>query len=417
MAPRIFLTGLGVVTSLGHSVAEFWNQLCAGHCGLRPLTLIDASDLAVRIGGEVTNLDLGILDEHPLVTAHRMDRASLFSVLASRQALNDASLPSQSLGDRTAVVFGAGLSGLLTLQEQTERLLRKGPRGVSPLTIPLLMPNAACANVSLAFGATGPSHMASSACSSSAHAMMVSAQMLLSGDADVVITGGTEASLTRLGISSFANIMAMTKHYNDDPARAMRPFDLERDGFVMSEGAASIILESEASVRRRGARPLAELVGWGASTDAHHLVAPDPSAKGAAKAMRIALERTGVTPREIVGRACVNAHGTGTKLNDAAETRAVKQVFGDDARRVPMSSTKSMTGHLIGAAAALETVVCVQTLLTGRIAPTINYRTPDPECDIDCVPNETRTMSCQYAINNSFGFGGHNACLVLKAVE
>lgn len=417
MAARIFLTGLGVVSSLGQTVARFWERLCAGDCGLSQVTIIDVSDLPVRIGGEVKEPDLSVLDEHPLVSAHRMDRASQFAVLSARQALRQAGLPVQKLGDRTGVLFGAGLSGMLTLQEQTERLLRKGSRGVSPLTIPLLMPNAACANISLAFGATGPSHMASSACSSSAHAMIASAYLLAAGDADVVITGGTEASITRLGISSFANIMAMTKRYNDDPARAMRPFDAERDGFIMSEGAGAIILESESSVRSRGARPLAELVGWGATTDAHHLVAPDPSAEGAARAMRLALQRADLAPGALVGRACINAHGTATRLNDAAETRAVTHVFGCDARRIPMSSTKSMTGHLIGAAAAVETVACVQSLLTGRVPPTINYRTPDPDCDIDCVPNESRSMSCQYAINNSFGFGGHNACLVFKGVD
>jgi 3-oxoacyl-[acyl-carrier-protein] synthase II len=363
-------------------------------------------------------VDFARADLNEKVSHRKMDRASVFAVLAAGEALADAGFePARGeLGENFAVVIGSGLSGLATLQQQTENLLSKGSRGVSAFTIPILMPNAPPANVSLAYGITGPCYSVASACSSSGHAMIDAFEMVRRGDADVAVAGGTESSRTRLGISAFANMRAMTKKYNDRPQAACRPFELERDGFVMSEGAAILIFESEASLRRRGAQPYAEMTGWGTTMDSFHLVQPDPSGQGAAAAMRKCLAMARWSPAEISGHTYINAHGTGTKFNDLMETVAIKAVFGDDAGRVQISSTKSETGHLIGAACAAEMAASALALRHGVLPPTINYETPDPECDLDYVPNEARLSGVQFALNNSFGFGGHNVCLALRKV-
>lgn len=412
MEERIFVSGLGAVTCLGNSVETLWTQLLAGRSGIRQLQHLDLSDLAITIGGEVDGIDASDFDDLPVVSAKRMDRAAQFAVYAAGEALRQSGLPLQGLGERTAVVLGSGLNGLLTLQEQTERLLNRGPRAVSPLTIPLLMPNAAAANVSLAYGAQGPTQAVGTACASSGHAIISCIRMMRDGDVDVAITGGTEASLTRLGISAFANMRAMTRKYNDRPTEASRPFDADRDGFVMSEGAGIIVIETERHLRERGGTPLAEIVGFGTSTDAFHLVQPDESATQASRSMLSAVRSAGLEPQEIAGRTYVNAHGTGTPLNDKVETVGLKKVFGDAAGDLQVSSSKSMTGHMIGAAAGLESIVCIKALETGILPPTINYKTPDPDCDLDCIPNEPRKASVQYALNNSLGFGGHNVCLL-----
>jgi 3-oxoacyl-[acyl-carrier-protein] synthase II len=342
-----------------------------------------------------------------------MDRASRFAVSAARQAIDDAGIVPAEFGHRCGVIVGAGLSGLDTLQQQTDILLSRGPDRVSPLTIPLLMPNAAPANVSLAFGIRGPAFTVSAACASSGLAIIQATELLRSGAADIVITGGTESSLTRLGIAAFCRMGAMATKYNDDPQRAIRPFDANRSGLVMSEGAGILILESEQSVARRGATIHAEVLGYGSTSDACHLVRPEPSGLGAAQAIRHALVSAGVDQLDIASRTYINAHGTGTKANDVAETLAVKEAFGAAAQQPKVSSTKSMTGHMIGAAGAVESVACVRTLQTGIIPPTINLETPDPECDLNLVVGSAQQADIQYAINNTFGFGGHNVSLIL----
>jgi len=412
---RVFVTGLGSVTSLGHSVESMWRALLSGQSGIGPLTRIDVTDLATTIGGEVPGLEEPPFELNDRVAWRRMDRSSRFAVCAAHQVVTDAGLSQSDLTERCAVVVGAGLSGLETLQQQTDVLLKRGPRRVSPLTIPLLMPNAAPACVSLAFGITGPAWTVSGACASSGLAIIEACELLRRGGADRAITGGTEASLTRLGIASFCNMGAMTKSSNDRPHKAVRPFDLNRDGLVMSEGAGLLLLETEASLQRRGAVPYAELIGHGATSDAYHLVAPDPSATGSAKAVQLAIEHAGLVASEIADNAYINAHGTGTRANDVAETQALRRVF-DAADQLQISSTKSMTGHLIGAAGAIESIACILALRDGQLPPTINLETPDPECDLDYIPLRSRSADVQFALNNTFGFGGHNVSLVFRRV-
>ncbi len=393
-----------------------WRALLSGQSGIGPLTRIDVGDLATTIGGEVRGLDEPPFKLNDRVAWRKMDRSSRFAVCAAHQVVTDAGLSEDDLRDGCAVVVGAGLSGLETLQQQTDVLLKRGPRRVSPLTIPLLMPNAAPACVSLAFGITGPAWTVSGACASSGLAINEACALLRRGGADRVITGGTEASLTRLGIASFCNMGAMTKSSNDRPHKAVRPFDLNRDGLVMSEGAGLLLLETEASLESRGAVPYAELIGHGATSDAYHLVAPDPSATGPAKAVQMAIEHAGLVASEIADNAYINAHGTGTRANDAAETQALRRVFGDAADQLQISSTKSMTGHLIGAAGAIESIVCILALRDGQLPSTINLETPDPECDLDYIPLRSRSADVQLALNNTFGFGGHNVSLVFRRV-
>ncbi|MFO0947067.1 MAG: beta-ketoacyl-ACP synthase II [Planctomycetota bacterium] len=410
---RVFISGIGVVCPIGNTKAAFWDALIGGRCGVRTLQSIDIKDLPVTIGGEVVDLDVNAANVNDKVNARKMDRSSIFAVISAAEALRDAGLDSTNLGDRCGVVVGSGLSGLATLQEQTENLLSRGPRGVSPFTIPILMPNAAPANVSLAFNVTGPAYTVASACSSSGHAFIDAFEMLRREEVDVVLVGGSESSLTRLGISAFANMRAMTKKYNDCPEKASRPFDADRDGFVMSEGGAMLILESDDHLAKRSGRPIAEIVGYGSTMDSHHLVQPDPSAQGAIRAIRQALRMAGWDPEKIAGRTYVNAHGTSTKYNDLAETIALKEIFGPAASRLQISSTKGSTGHLIGAACAVEMAACMLAFEKGILPPTINYETPDPECDLDYIPNKSREASVDFALNNSFGFGGHNVCIAI----
>lgn len=404
---------MGVISPLGNSVERFWSGLIEGRSGITRLQRIDTSGLAATIGGEVHGLETAPFDLPERVAWRRMDRASRFAVAAARQAIDDAGISPMEFGHRCAVVIGAGLSGLDTLQQQTDILLSRGPDRVSPLTIPLLMPNAAPANVSLTFGIRGPAFTVSGACASSGLAIIQASELLRSGAADVVITGGTESSLTRLGIAAFCRMGAMATKFNDDPQRAIRPFDANRSGLVMSEGAGILVLESEESVARRGTVPHAEVLGYGSTSDAHHLVRPESSGQGAAHAIRQALALAGRSASEIASGTCINAHGTGTKANDVAETLALKEAFGEFTGQLKVTSTKSMTGHMIGAAGAVETVACVRTLCTGIIPPTINHDSPDPECDLNIVTEASPHGDIQFAINNTFGFGGHNVSLIL----
>lgn len=410
---RVFVSGVGLVCPLGNNQKSVWKKLLAGQSGIAQLTQIDVSDLEVKIGGEVREFDPKIVEVNEHTSARKMDRASQFAVAASLQALQDAGLEPQSLGSRGAVVMGAGLSGLLTLQEQTENLLRGGPRKVSPMTIPLLMPNAAAANICIATGFNGPAYTVSSACASSGHAMIDAARMIACGEADVVITGGTEASLTRLGMSSFINMRAMAKGYNDNPTEAVRPFDRDRGGLIMSEGAGCLVFESEEHLRKRNGKAYAEFLGRGVTSDAFHITQPDPKAREAGRSVAECLQSCKVIPEEIAGRVYVNAHGTATKFNDVAETLALKIGFGDAAKHLRISSTKSMSGHLIGAAAGLEMGICCMALVDQKLPPTINLKNADPYCDLNYIPGTAIDAKIDYAMNVSFGFGGHNVCLLI----
>lgn len=411
---RVFITGIGIVSPVGNTRESSWEALKAGKSGIAPLETVDLDKLPVTIGGEIRGLDFNMAEVNDKVAVRKMDKASIFSVVAAGEALRDAGLDPASLGDRCGVVVGSGLSGLATLQEQTENLLSRGPRGVSPFTIPVLMPNAAVANISLAYGLMGTAYNVASACSSSGHAMIDAYEELQRGRVDVVVTGGTESPMTRLAISAFANMKAMTKKFNDNPTKASRPFDLNRDGFVMSEGSAILIFETEEHLRARGGKAYAEMLGHGSTMDSHHLVQPDPSAQGAIRAIRQSLAMTGWNLEEIAERTYVSAHGTSTHFNDLAETVALKEIFGASAKKLQISSTKSCTGHMIGAAGAIEMAVCALALRDGILPPTINYETPDPECDLDYIPNECRKAECEFAINNTFGFGGHNVSVAIR---
>lgn len=414
---RIFISGLGLATSIGTNREAFWENLTAGKCGIDTLKIHDTTDLAVTIGGEVADIDTSRINVNDLVSAKKMDRASQFAVMAAYEALEDAGLPLEGNGDRAAVILGAGLAGLETYEFQMERMLTRGPSRVSPFTIPMLMPNAPPANVSLAFGINGTAYTTSSACSSSGHAMIDSIDYLRNGKADFIVTGGTEASLTRLGIASFSNMKAMCRNRNDEPKQSMRPFDNDRSGFIMAEGASILIFETETHLRKRGGKAWAEVISGCSTSDSYHLVQPDPEGRKAIVAISDALKAAGLNPADIANETYVSAHGTSTKFNDAMETCAMKSIFGADADKLHMSSIKSMLGHMIGAACAVEMSACSLALTQGVLPPTINYDTPDPDCDLNCVPNKAVNHDVRYAINNSFGFGGHNVSLVAKKVE
>lgn len=414
---RIFVSGMGFATSLGNDRETFWQNLTSGVCGLDTLKLHDTTDLLVNIGGEVVDLDASRINVNDLVSTRKMDRASQFAVYAAHEALEDAGLPTAEIGDRAAVILGAGLAGLETYEFMMERLLTKGPSRVSPFTIPMLMPNAPPGNISLAFGIHGTAYTTSSACSSSGHAMIDAIDYLRNGKADFVVTGGTEASLTRLGIASFSNMKAMCRNRNDEPKKSMRPFDADRSGFIMAEGSSVLIFETETHLRNRGGRAWAEVLSGASTSDSYHLVQPDPEGRKAIVAIQDALSQAGLTASEIADATYVSAHGTSTNFNDSMETVALKAVFGEKADQLQISSIKSMLGHMIGAACAVEMSACCMGLHYGLLPPTINYETPDPDCDLNYIPNEAVRKDVRFAINNSFGFGGHNVSLVLKKVD
>ncbi|MBY0587559.1 beta-ketoacyl-ACP synthase II [bacterium] len=409
---RVFVTGIGVVSPVGNNQQDFWSALVQGRSGIRRLEGIDLTDLPVTIGGEVRDIRPEDAQTNDKVAIKRMDRSSLFAVLAAKEALADAQIDPQELGSRCATILGSGLSGLATMEEQAQQINRRGPRGVSVFTIPMIMPNGPPANVSLAFNVMGPCFTTASACASSGHSTIAAFEAVRRGQVDAVLTGGTESPIVRLAIASFANMKALTKKFNDDPTVASRPFDGDRDGFVLAEGASVLILESATHARARKAKVYAEMIGYGDSADSYHLVQPDSDASGASRAIEQAFKMAGLSPAEVASRLYVNAHGTSTKLNDAAETLALKRVFGPAAPKLQISSTKSMTGHLIGAAGAIESAASVLALQNQLLPPTINYKTPDPECDLDYVPNIARPATIDWALNNSFGFGGHNTAIL-----
>ncbi len=413
MRPRVVVTGLGAVTPLGNDVPTLWENLLAGRSGIGPITQFDPSDLEVRIAGEVKEFDPAALFGRR--EARRNDRFTLFALEAARQAVADASLP---LGDGkvqedVGVLIGTGIGGALTFLHNYDVLKERGPRRVSPFMIPMMMPNAASAAVAIRYGLRGPNVCLASACATGSHAIGEAADMIRRGKAQVMICGGSEAVIHPISIAAFKNMGALSTR-NDEPERASRPFDAERDGFVLGEGAGIVVLESLEHALARGARIYCELVGYGASADAFHITAPEESGEGAALAIQRALTDAGLGPEEVD---YINAHGTSTLLNDRIETRALHAVFGPHADRLAISSTKSMIGHLMGAAGAVEAIVCVKSLETGWVHPTINYEYPDPECDLDYVPNEARRLEPRVALSNSFGFGGHNGCSIFRRWE
>lgn len=414
---RVLVTGIGVVSPVGNTRADVWDAMIQGRSGIGLIENIPTEDLPVKIAGEVRGFDPAAAEVNDKVAVKRMDRSSVFAVLAAKEALADAGIVPRELGERCGTVLGSGLSGLATMEEQTAGMFRRGPRGVSVFTIPMIMPNGPPANVSLAFDILGPCSTTASACASSGHALITSYEAIRRGQVDVMVTGGTESPVVRLSIAAFANMKAVTKKYNENPTIASRPFDGERDGFVLAEGSAILILESESHAGARGAKAYAEIIGYGDTADSYHLVQPDAEATGAARAIRQAFRMAGLEPAEVASSLYVNAHGTSTKLNDAAETAALKAVFGPSAKQLQVSSTKSMTGHLIGAAGAIEGLACAMALREGILPPTINYQTPDPDCDLDYIPNQARRASVRYALNNSFGFGGHNTTVLFRRID
>jgi 3-oxoacyl-[acyl-carrier-protein] synthase II len=413
MRKRIVITGMGTVNPVGNDVPTFWAGLVAGRSGVGPITLYDASEQTVRIAGEVKDFDA--VARLGAKQARRTDRLTQLVMVAADEAITDAGLRFNMNGDgrRTGLVIGTAIGGMGTLLDNYHTLLTRGPGRVSALMAPMMMPNAAAGEVAIKYGLHGPALSVASACATGTNAIGEAAEVIRRGTADVMICGGGESVMHPLTLAGFANMRAVSQR-NDEPERASRPFDANRDGFVMGEGAGVLVIESLEHALRRGATIYAELLGYGASSDAFHITAPDEDGMGAALSMQRALDDAGLRAEQID---YINAHGTSTPLNDPIETRAIHTVLGAHALRVPVSSTKSMTGHLMGAAGAVEAIACVQTLLTGTIHPTINYETPDPECDLDYVPNVARTAHPRTALSNSFGFGGHNATLIVGARE
>ena len=407
---RVFVTGLGVVSPLGLNVEYTWQGMVNGVSGIDYITAFDLDGFETRFAAEVRGFDP--VDYLEKKEARRMDRFAQFAAAASFQALEQAELKPEDIDPyRVAAIVGSGIGGIITLSQQYDVLKEKGPRRVTPFLIPMMLADMAPAQVSMLTGATGPNFCPVSSCSSGADAIGQAWEMLRRNEADVVLAGGSEAPICPIAVAGFNSLRALSRH-NEEPKKASRPFDALRDGFVMGEGSAILALESHESMERRGVKPLAELVGYGATSDAHHVTEPSPAGERAAQAMKLAMGKAGVGPEDID---YVNAHGTSTPLNDRHETQAIKSALGEDAYRVPISSTKSMTGHLLGAGGALEAVACVMAMKDGIVPPTINLEHPDPECDLDYTPGEARHQQIRISMSNSFGFGGHNSVLIFSA--
>ncbi len=412
MKKRVVITGAGVVTSVGIGVNRFWENIINGVSGIDRLTLLDTSDLEVKIGAEVKDFDPSQYMERKEVK--RADRFVHFAVAGARLALDDSGLEiNSSNAENIGVVIGSGIGGMKTFEDQALNCLEKGPKRVSPFFIPMMIPDMGSGFVSIITGAKGPNHTVVTACASGTHSIGDSFRLIQNGEAVAMVTGGSEAAITRLSLAGFTSAGALSTN-NDNPKGASRPFDLNRDGFVMGEGSGILVLEELEHAKSRGAKIYAEIVGFGGSGDAYHMTSPDPEGDGAARAMRRAIADAAIEPEQI---SYINAHGTSTAANDKLETKAIKRVFGEAAYRIPVSSTKSMTGHLLGAAGGIEAIISVLALKEGIIPPTINYQTSDPECDLDYVPNQARRSQLEYVLSNSLGFGGHNACLVFRKYD
>jgi len=408
--PRVVVTGVGALTPVGNTADELWSALIQGRSGIGPITKFDSTGYPTRIAGEVKNFDpLVYVDKKE---ARRLDPYLQYAVASAVMAVEDAALDTGKVaGERFGVLIGSGIGGITTLLETHKTLLEKGPDRVSPFFVPMMIVNMASGLVSMRFGAKGPNSAVVTACATGNHAIGDSFKVIQRGDADVMIAGGAEAIIVPLTIAGFCSMKAMSTH-NDEPTKAMRPFDANRDGFVCGEGAGVVVLESLEHALRRDARIYAEIIGYGLTGDAHHMTAPDPEGDGAARAMAASLRDAGV---DVSAVGYVNAHGTSTPYNDKFETIAIKRVFGDHARRLAVSSTKSMTGHMLGAAGGVEAIATSLALHHGVLPPTINYETPDPDCDLDYVPNQARKQQVEIAISNAFGFGGTNATLAFRA--
>ena len=406
---RVVVTGMGIVCPLGLDIATTWEALIAGKSGIDRITLFDASAFETKIAGEVKGFEP--TNYMSLKDIRRNDRFSQFAVAASLQAVGQAGLKIDTDNKNDiGTLIGSGIGGLTTLFEQTKVLLERGPSRITPFLIPMMMANAASAQVSIVLGLKGPNLCTASACSSGSDAIGLAYETIKRGDAQVMLTGGSEAIINPIGISAFNALKAISTR-NDEPQLASRPFDAEHDGFVIGEGAGILVLESLAHAQKRGANILAEMIAYGASADAYHITAPIETGEGAAKAMQRALDKAGLKATEID---YINAHGTSTPLNDKMETKAIKTVFGDYAYKIPISSTKSMMGHLIGGAGAVEAIICIMVIRNGIIPPTINLTHPDPDCDLDYVPNVARRAKVTTALSNSFGFGGHDSALLFR---
>jgi 3-oxoacyl-[acyl-carrier-protein] synthase II len=410
MKRRIVVTGIGCLSSIGHGVDQYWAGLLEGRNGITPITSFDPKDLTTQIAGEIKDFDPDLY--MPKKDSKRMDRVIQFSVAAAKMALDDSGLiVTEENADRIGTSIGSGIGGMSTYETQHTLMLQQGPRRISPFFIPMMIPNMVSGQVNIQFNLRGPSSSTVSACATSLSCIASAVDTILTGRADVMLAGGAEAAVTQLALAGFCSMRAMSTR-NDDPAHASRPFDKERDGFVMGEGAGIVIVEEREHALKRGAKIYAEIAGYGASNDAYHIANPHPEGIGVLMAIRHALSDAGLNPDDID---YINAHATSTPVGDPCEVKAIRAVFGDHSnnRKLSISSTKSMMGHTMGAAGVLESIVCILAVKNDQVPPTINYEHPDPECPIDCVPNVAREVKVRAALNNSFGFGGHNCVLAV----
>lgn len=409
---KVVVTGLGALSSVGNNVDEIWKNICNGVCGIGPITLFDATDFDSRIAGEVKNFDPAQWMDRKNVK--KTDRFVQFAVAGAKQAVKDAGLEiNESNAQRIGVVIGSGIGGIETIEKQHKIYLERGPRRISPFFIPMLLIDLAAGVVSIEMGAKGPNIAIVTACATGTHSIGEAFEMISRGDIDACICGGAEAPIAPLGVGGFCAMKALSTR-NDDPQHASRPFDKNRDGFIMAEGCGIVVLEAEEHAKKRGAKIYAEIIGYGASGDAYHITQPAPEGAGYAKALERALNRAKINPEQID---YINAHGTSTYYNDIFETQAIKSVFKDHAYKLSVSSTKSMTGHMLGAAGGMEFIITCLAVKNGIIPPTINYEEPDPQCDLDYVPNTAREKEIRYALSSSLGFGGHNGCVIVKKYE
>jgi len=405
---RVYVTGIGVISPVGLDTESTWASVSEGKSGIDLITAFDSESFDTKFAAEVKGFDPESYVERK--DARRMDRFAQFAAAAAQEACRQAQLNPQEIDPyKVGVIIGSGIGGIITLSQQFEVLSERGPKRVSPFLIPMMLADMASAQVSMVTGAMGANYCTVSSCSSGADALGQGWEMIVRGQEDIVLAGGSEAPIYPVAVAGFNALRALSR-FNEDPKRASRPFDLQRDGFVMGEGSAVLVLESEESLERRGVPPLAELKGYAATSDAHHITEPGPTGESAARAMKTALSVAGVDPSEVD---YLNAHGTSTPLNDRQETKAIKLALGEDALRIPISSTKSMTGHLLGAGGALEAAICIMAMKHGVVPPTINLSEPDPDCDLNYTPNQSCKATINIAMSNSFGFGGHNSVLVL----
>jgi 3-oxoacyl-[acyl-carrier-protein] synthase II len=410
MSEKVVVTGIGVISPLGNTIELLWDNIKNGICGIDKITKFDTSEFSVKMGAEVKNFDASMYMDRK--KARRMDPFCQYAIASAKEAWADANLEEKANHKNPSVIIGSGIGGLLTIEEQAKRLHEKGPSWVSPFFIPMSISNMAAGYVAIELGLNGHSISLQTACASGSSAIGEAYKMIRNGDSDLVVAGGVESAITPLAVAGFSSMKALSE--SEDKNRASIPFDKERSGFVIGEGSATLILESYTSAKARGAKIYGEIAGYGSTSDAHHITAPEPNGTYAAKAIKMAMQDYDIRPDEI---GYINAHGTSTPLNDKIETEAIKRALGEYSKSIPISSTKSMTGHLLGAAGSLEAIICLLALKDNFLPPTINYQINDPECDLDYIPNEGREANIKYALSNSFGFGGHNVCLLFKGVD